>query len=234
MSKTRTAVLGVSVLSFALGALAWGCDDTSKPPASSSGGTSSGGSSSGGSSSGGSSSGGSSGSAADTGTDAPAKFTAKANITATSDASVVTGTATFTEENGEVTAVITITNGVLPGNPGLRGLHIHANNSCALNDAGPDGSILFGGAAGGHWNPLDASHGYPDGASHHAGDMGNILIADGGTGTLTIVSKDWTVQPGAKSVVGHAIVFHLQTDDGVSQPVGNAGARPGCGLIILQ
>jgi Cu-Zn family superoxide dismutase len=161
------------------------------------------------------------------------KYTAHAMINPTADASA-TGTATFTEENGEVTVVVNITSAFPdggPGGPGLHGLHIHQNGSCGPNDAGPDGAIVQAGAAGPHWNPLDAGHGYPDAATHHAGDMGNILIDDAGKGTLTMTSKEWTVQDGGKSVVGHAIVFHVQMDDGISQPVGDAGARPGCGVI---
>ena len=111
-------------------------------------------------------------------------------------------------------------------------MHIHQNPNCSPNDSGVDGAIVNAGAAGGHWNPTDAGHGFPAAAVHHVGDMGNIMIVDGGTGKLTLVSKDWTVQPGAKSVVGHALVFHVQADDGTSQPVGDAGSRPGCGVIV--
>jgi len=63
------------------------------------------------------------------------------------------------------------------------------------------------------------------------GDMGNISIGADGKGTLTLLSKEWTVQPGPKSVVGHALIFHIRQDDGTSQPVGDAGTRPGCGVI---
>jgi superoxide dismutase, Cu-Zn family len=161
------------------------------------------------------------------------KFTAKVDIRPTSDASVVNGSAIFTEENGEVTVVVTITSGFPPSGSGLRGIHIHANGSCDATDSGTP-TPTFAGAAGLHWNPADASHGLPTSASHHLGDMGNIMITDAGTGTLTLVSKDWTVQAGGNSIIGHAVVFHQQVDDGVSQPVGNAGARPGCGIIVLQ
>jgi Cu-Zn family superoxide dismutase len=169
----------------------------------------------------------------DTGADtAPTRYTAHADIRGTFDGSVANGTATFTEENGEVTVVVDMTKAFPPGSAGMHGMHIHQNGSCGPNDSGADGAIVNGGAAGAHWNPLDAGHGFPTAAVHHAGDMGNIIIADGGTGKLTLVSKEWTVQSGAKSVVGHAVVFHIQADDGTSQPVGDAGSRPGCGVIV--
>ena len=69
----------------------------------------------------------------------------------------------------------------------------------------------------------------PSSLPHH--DLGNISIGADGKGTLTLLSKEWTVQPGPKSVVGHALVFHIRQDDGTSQPVGDAGTRPGCGVI---
>ncbi len=233
MNRRRRAVLAASLVMLTLGGVGYGCSDDKPPANGSSSGSTSGTASN--------DSGGSKDTATqdtnnpvDTGIDSP-KFTAKAILDASSDASTVTGSVTFTEENGSVTAVVTITSGGFPpGDAGLHGIHIHQNASCAANDSGVDGATVFAGGAGGHWNPLDASHGYPDAASHHLGDMGNILIDGTGKGTLTLVSKDWTVQPGSKSVVGHAVVFHAGTDDGVSQPVGDAGSRPGCGVIILQ
>lgn len=169
----------------------------------------------------------------DTGTDSSVKVTAVADIKATTDGGTVSGTATFTEENGEVTVVVNMTKGFPPGAAGMHGMHIHVNPSCDPTDAG-GGTVTAAGGAGGHWNPADASHGYPTAAPHHLGDIGNISIAADGTGTLTLVSKEWTVKPGPNSVVGHAIIFHIQHDDGVSQPVGDAGSRPGCGLILAK
>ena len=141
---------------------------------------------------------------------APAQvFKAYAAITSTTLAgAVAAGNATFTEANGEVTVVVNMT----AADPvsTMHGMHIHQNPSCGDNDSGAGGAIVSGGAAGGHWNPTDAGHGYPAAAVHHAGDMGNISIGADGKGTLTLLSKEWTVQPGPKSVVGHALVFHIR------------------------
>ena len=162
---------------------------------------------------------------------APAQiFKAYATITSTTLAGAVArGEAVFTEQNGEVTVTVDIS-AAEPVST-MHGMHIHQNPSCADNDSGAGGAIVNAGAAGGHWNPADAGHGLPDAAVHHAGDMGNISIGADGKGTLTLLSKEWTVQPGAKSVVGHSLVFHIRQDDGTSQPVGDAGTRPGCGVI---
>ena len=162
---------------------------------------------------------------------APAQvFKAYAAIASTTLAgAVANGRATFTEQNGGVTVVVDMT-AAAPVST-MHGIHIHQNASCADNDSGTGGAIVNAGAAGPHWNPTDAGHGFPTAAVHHVGDMGNIAIGADGKGTLTLLSKEWTVQPGPKSVVGHALVFHIRNDDGMSQPVGDAGTRPGCGVI---
>jgi Cu-Zn family superoxide dismutase len=151
-------------------------------------------------------------------TNPPGPNAAAANITSTGvGGSTITGLASFVELDGSVNVSINVSNAP----PGMRGLHVHANGSC--DDAGA--------AAGGHFNPLDASHAYPDGAVHHPGDFGNIVVNDAGVGTLTLTSTTITVSPGPTSVVGHAIIVHQGTDDGVTQPTGDAGARIGCGVI---
>jgi Cu-Zn family superoxide dismutase len=159
-----------------------------------------------------------------------ATFKAYATISPTSLAgAIANGTATFTEQDGEVTVVVQMS-AAAPVST-MHGLHIHQNGSCDDNDSGVGGAIVNAGAAGPHWNPLDAGHGFPTSPLHHAGDMGNIAIGPDGKGTLTLMTKEWTVQPGTSSIVGHALVFHIRQDDGTSQPVGDAGTRPGCGVI---
>jgi Cu-Zn family superoxide dismutase len=150
--------------------------------------------------------------------------TAVATIAPTADGGTVQGTATFTESSGSTTVNVTISG----AEAGLHGLHIHMGNSCDPDDAGVPGN-----AAGGHWNPDDAGHAFPDASTHHAGDMGNIDITDAGTGTLSLTNPTtlWTVLPGTHSVVGHAVIFHSGTDDGTTQPTGAAGGRLGCGVI---
>jgi len=110
------------------------------------------------------------------------------------------------------------------GVPGEHGMHIHQNGSCDPVDGG---AAL---AAGAHWNPYDAGHGLPTASNHQLGDLGNITIDEKGNASLTLTSNDFYVRPGELSVVGHAVVIHEKMDDG-TPPTGNAGARPGCGVI---
>ena len=111
---------------------------------------------------------------------------------------------------------------------GYHGVHIHANGDCANNDAG------FGGAAGGHWNPTDAGHGFPTGATHHAGDLGNILVTNG-TGATSVTTTTIKLTDGdALNPIGKAVIFHQGTDDGTTQPTGDAGTRAACGILQKQ
>lgn len=153
-------------------------------------------------------------------------YKAKADIQSTGvpDAGSPTGTVDFSETNGIVAVQVSIAGAT----PGPHGMHIHAGTSCGDD---PDGGVAM--LSGGHFNPGDAGHGYPDAAARHPGDMGNIVIDGTGAGSLSLAMTGYTIQPdaGALSVVGRAVVFHQGTDDGTTQPTGNAGPRPGCGTI---
>lgn len=109
---------------------------------------------------------------------------------------------------------------------GEHGFHIHAEGSCA--DSGQ--------AAGGHYNPDSVRHGYlpEDGVGEaHAGDMGNVAIAEDGTGAYMATMPQLTLAEGPYSVAERAIILHADPDD-FSQPTGNAGGRIGCGIIEVN
>lgn len=109
--------------------------------------------------------------------------------------------------------------------PGKHAIHIHQYGAC--DDKGN--------AAGGHFNPDGAPHGFlpSDGLSKaHPGDMGNLDVGQGGNGLLTIRLPGVTLSGGKYSVGGRAIVLHDKVDD-FGQPTGNAGGRIGCGTILI-
>lgn len=148
--------------------------------------------------------------------------TAVANISPLGDEGI-SGTVTFTEENGEVKMVANIAS---PGN-GTHAIHIHENGDCSS----PDGS-----SAGGHWNPTNEDHGKWGEAPFHRGDIGNIEVGDDGKGTLELTTDLWCLDcpDSTKNIVGHAIIVHEMHDDFHSQPSGNAGSRKGCAVIEMQ
>ena len=103
------------------------------------------------------------------------------------------------------------------------GLHVHEKGDCSAADAT---------SAGPHWNPEGHAHGMPDMESH-LGDLGNMIVREDGKGAITIRKPAWTAGDGSDhDILGKAIVFHANVDD-FTDPVGNAGARIGCGVIEL-
>lgn len=146
--------------------------------------------------------------------------TATATIEAKSGSSV-SGTVTFTEQDGVVTMKAALA-GLTEGN---HAIHIHAIGDCSA----PDGK-----SAGGHWNPTEQNHGKWMQEPFHTGDIGNLVVGADGTGTIERETELWSVGGSdiKKNVVGHAIIIHEGPDDFSSQPSGAAGPRVGCGEIV--
>lgn len=135
--------------------------------------------------------------------------------------STVTGTATFTEKNGKVTFVAKMT-GLQPG---THAIHIHEKSDCTAAD---------GSSAGGHWNPTFKKHGKWGVGEYHKGDIGNFTADDKGNGTITMTTDEWCIgcEDETKNILGKGLIVHQGTDDFISQPAGNAGARIACSGII--
>jgi Cu-Zn family superoxide dismutase len=130
------------------------------------------------------------------------------------------GTATFTQENGQVTAAFHLTG--TSATPGMHGIHVHETGECTP----PDFT-----SAGGHFNPTGVDHACPPTAPRHAGDFGNVEIAEDGSGHLEVTTDLVSVDDGPNSVVGKAVILHAGQDDCSSQPTGDAGGRLACGVI---
>lgn len=104
---------------------------------------------------------------------------------------------------------------------GMHGFHIHEYGDCRASDAT---------SAGGHYNPADMPHGAPIDEERHMGDLGNLPANEDGVAELEYMDSNIELS-GVNSVLGLAVIVHIQRDDLVSQPVGDAGARIGCGII---
>jgi Cu-Zn family superoxide dismutase len=155
-------------------------------------------------------------------TGAPAS--AQAALQPAKDTPGFSGRVIFYQAGSQVRVVADVT-GVSP--PGNHGFHVHENGKCE-RDPGKDFAT-----AGGHFNPAGTPHACPDAASHHAGDLGNIVINADGTGHVDVTTSALSLS-GASSVVGRAVILHAAPDDCTTQPTGNAGGRLACGVIAAS
>lgn len=133
----------------------------------------------------------------------------------------LSGNATFTQANGEVTLKATI-NGLSEGE---HAIHIHETGDCSAED---------GTSAGGHWNPTNERHGkWGDAEGYHKGDIGNFTVDANGVGMVEFTTDEWCIGCGdpQKDIDGKALIIHDGVDDFTSQPSGAAGTRVGCGVI---
>lgn len=133
----------------------------------------------------------------------------------------LSGTVTFTEEDGEVTMTAELSG--LP--EGMHAIHLHENADCSAED---------GSSAGGHWNPTFEDHGeWGDANGYHRGDIGNFDVNADGEGSITFTTDQWCIgcDDEKKNILGQAVVVHEGVDDYTSQPSGAAGTRIGCGEI---
>lgn len=107
--------------------------------------------------------------------------------------------------------------------PGAHGFHLHTTGKCE----GPGFT-----SAGGHLNPDNRKHGTLASGGAHLGDLPNLQVGPGGSGTAT---ED---VPGGRAALGSifdadgtAVIIHANPDDYRTDPTGNAGDRVACGVF---
>ena len=112
--------------------------------------------------------------------------------------------------------------GGLPANA-QSGFHVHEKGDCSAVDAT---------SAGAHFNPAASQHGRAGTATHHAGDMDNLVSDASGVAKVNMHLRGVTLGGGAANdIAGRAVIVHAAPDDYHTQPTGNAGARVACGVI---
>ena len=130
----------------------------------------------------------------------------------------VVGWAQFTEDATGILHVNVHVQGVTAG---LHGIHIHNTANCTPPFT----------AAGGHHNPLGATHG------EHAGDLPNLIVNVAGIGHLDGTTDHATLSASLISVFdanGSALIIHAGEDDLQTDPTGNSGGRIACGVIVAE
>ena len=134
----------------------------------------------------------------------------------------VQGTVKFTEEDGKVKMLATLS-GLSEGE---HAIHIHEKADCSSAD---------GKSTGGHWNPTAQPHGkWGVAEGYHRGDIGNFVADAEGNATKEFSTDQWCIgcDDETKNILGKAVIVHQGVDDFTSQPSGAAGARVSCTGII--
>ena len=133
----------------------------------------------------------------------------------------VIGKATF--EQTPTGVLISVDVAGLP--PGAHGIHLHATGSCTPNFK----------AATGHINPGKVKHGLRNPEGPDNGDLPNLFAAADGTAKAEFFTTRVSVAGGDMPPLldedGSAVIIHDMPDDHMTQPIGGAGGRIGCGVI---
>ena len=133
--------------------------------------------------------------------------------------SPVEGLIHFSELRG-ITSVNGTVTGLKPNAP--HAFHVHEKGDCST----PDFS-----SAGGHFNPTNQPHGAHGSGAHHLGDMPQLMADASGTAKVSFNSQTLKLR-GVNSIIGKSVIVHRDPDDVNHQPVGNAGPRLACGVIM--
>ncbi|MEX2460175.1 MAG: superoxide dismutase family protein [Paenibacillaceae bacterium] len=110
--------------------------------------------------------------------------------------------------------------------PGLHGIHFHEVGLCEKPDFATSGM---------HFNPFQKQHGFDNPQGYHAGDLPNIQVEPDGKVNVDLITKSVTLENGKSNSLltapGVSLIIHEKSDDYMTDPSGNSGARIACGVI---
>lgn len=107
---------------------------------------------------------------------------------------------------------------------GTHGIHLHAVGNCTPPFA----------AAGGHFNPMNKTHGLLSFAGPHLGDLPNLHVPESGVVRTEAFVAGIRLRTGRQRLLdedGAAVVLHAFADDHRTDPAGGSGARIACGAL---
>lgn len=134
------------------------------------------------------------------------------------------GTATLTQGPQGVMIRVEIGAGGLP--EGWHGMHLHQVGDCS--DPGKFTN------SGGHVGKVEGGHGLFNPKGPEAGDLPNVYAQADGSVKAEVFTTFVSLAQGPKALMdsdGSALIFHAGPDDGLTQPIGGAGARLACAAI---
>jgi Cu-Zn family superoxide dismutase len=142
--------------------------------------------------------------------------------------------ATVTMASGPTGVLVRVEFSNMPA--GTYALHVHETGACT-----PDFE-----AAGGHFNPTGAEHGFLAEGGPHLGDLPNVTIPESGTAVFEFFAPGLSIdagmpEPGNEAAApapgflfdedGAAMLIHAMADDYMTPPAGDAGDRLACGVL---
>jgi superoxide dismutase, Cu-Zn family len=134
------------------------------------------------------------------------------------------GDATFTEGPDGVTINANLRPGQDVAGPGAHGIHIHETGEIS-----PDFE-----AAGAHFNPTSAQHGFDNPEGPHGGDLEELTVNEDGSANYTTTTDRVTLSSGSNSILdsdGSTLIIHAGSDDQETDPSGESGGRVIAGVI---
>lgn len=108
--------------------------------------------------------------------------------------------------------------------PGEHGFHLHETGRCGYPFT----------SAGGHYNPTDRAHGLLSENGPHAGDLPNLVVAEGASIARVHVFAHGLSIAELQEGDGSALVIHAGPDDYLTDPAGAAGDRVACAAIVAE
>jgi Cu-Zn family superoxide dismutase len=112
--------------------------------------------------------------------------------------------------------------------PGPHGMHLHVSGNCdaktGFTSAGPILALTPG-----------KLHGYLVTGGPLSGDLPNQFADDAGRLHASVLTNSFTLGNGKKSIFdrdGISLIVDARGDDYRTQPLGNAGNRVGCGVVM--
>ena len=105
---------------------------------------------------------------------------------------------------------------------GWHGLHLHAKGDCSKSDFTSAGPHVHGDGA--------AVHGLLNPAANEPGDLPNLHAGADGAAAAEVFTTQTTLKA-LRDADGSAVIVHINADDHMAQPIGNAGARVACAVI---
>lgn len=134
------------------------------------------------------------------------------------------GTARFSEGTSGVEITVSLRKGQRAISPGEHGVHIHERSTVTPGLE----------AAGGHFDPTNAHHGFANPLGPHAGDLVNMVVMADGSAEYSTANGRVTLSGSENGLLdeeGSALIITEEPDDYVTDPDGNSGAAAAGSVI---